>query len=246
MEEKLISSEEIMLLIHENTENSFSHTTYRKENERFYLLMQGDMRAVEESDYIIEPSLQGKLSDDPLKNMRYLFIVNTGLATRYTIEAGVPQEEVYSVSDLYIRKADKATSAKDIRRLNLEIWTRFVNMVRENIKNYSRPISHAMDYVSTHFNSRITLEDVANEVRLNPCYLERRFKEEVGVTFGEYLISLRIKTAKALLTRTDYSYSNIALSLSFCTQSYFTKRFKERTGYTPKQYRSKFYNKNIS
>ena len=84
MSEILIPQSEITRLLHENSENSFRHTTYREENRRYHLLMQGDMAAVDEAVRISDPKIQGKLSSDPVRNMRYLFIIGTGLARLYT------------------------------------------------------------------------------------------------------------------------------------------------------------------
>lgn len=248
MKGSLISPNEIMILLHENTEKDFRHTTYREEMKRFHLLQQGDMRAVEEAVHIQDSDLQGKLSDDELRNYRYLFIVNTGLATRFVIEAGVPQETVYAISDLYIQKADRAYSKTQITELTREIWTRYVELVRDshNRTAYSKPVMACLDHISTHINEKITLRSLADEAGMNPCYLATLFRKEVGESVGEYILSLRINTAKALLTRTDYSYSSIALSLAFCSQSYFTKTFRERTGMTPRQYRMRYYNSGIS
>ena len=89
-------------------------------------------------------------------------------------------------------------------------------------------------------------KDLAEKTELNPCYLATLFKKETGKTFGNYLTDIRIETSKALLTKTDYSFTQIACSLAFCSQSHFTKIFRQRTGYTPKQYRMNFYNANIS
>ncbi len=94
-EERIISFDKILELLHENAESGFKHTTYQEESRRFHYLLNGDDRAVEESVRIVDSQMQGKLSEDPLRNMKYLFVVNTGLATRYMIEAGVPQETVY-------------------------------------------------------------------------------------------------------------------------------------------------------
>ena len=113
--ERLISHDEIQKLLHDNAEKGFIHTTYQEESQRFHYLINGDERAIEDSMRLMNPELQGKLSDDPIRNMRYLFVINTGLATRYLIEAGIPQETVYSISDLYIQKADKATTLSEIR-----------------------------------------------------------------------------------------------------------------------------------
>ena len=248
MPESLIPRSEIMRLLHENSENSFRHTTYREENQRHYLLMQGDMAAVEEAVRIIDPELQGTLSSDPVRNMRYLVIIGIGLATRFTIEAGVPQETVYSTSDLYIQKADIATTHTEFVEITREFWTKMVEMVQvsRQERTFSKPVMTCLDYIDVHFTSRITLSDLSRETGLHPAYLASLFKTEVGETFGSYLARRRIETAQSLLTRTEYTYSQIAYSLAFCSQSHFTKIFREKTGFTPHQYRMRFYNTNIS
>ena len=116
-----IDIREIRMLVHKHAESRFVHTAYDDESFRFHLLMNGDMRAVEESEKKLDASIQGTLSADPVRNMRYLFIINTGLATRYMVEAGLSQETVFSISDVYIQKADTAETVKRIKELNREI-----------------------------------------------------------------------------------------------------------------------------
>ena len=236
---RLIDQNEIRNLVHKNAENRFAHTTYKVELERFRLLAQGDFRAVEKADEILDADMQGKLSDDPLRNMRYLFIVNTGLATRFAIEAGAPQELVYSTSDVFIRKGDVAKTEDEIRELNKGFWEILVKLVRDSRKekHYSKPVTKSIDYITSHFNSKVTLEELAKETELTPNYLATLFKQETGLTVVEYLTRFRIDSACALLSQTEYAYLQIALSLGFCTQSYFTKVFKEHVGCTPRIYR---------
>lgn len=235
----LIDPAEIRKLVHKNAESRFMHTTYREELERFFYLAQGDEKAIELSDYILNADLQGRLSEDPLRNMKYLFVVNTGLATRFAIESGAPQEVVYSSSDIYIRKADVAKSIEEILKLNHDYWVYLVGLVREsrNAEQYSKPIVQCIDYITSFFNTKVTLEDLSGVTGLSPNYLASLFKQETGMTVGEYLTKFRIDSACALLTQTDYDYLQIALSLGFCTQSYFTKVFREHTGVTPRTYR---------
>lgn len=244
---RMISFDEIRKLVYNNAEKGFIHTTYQEESQRFHYLINGDKRAIEESVRLMNPKLQGKLSSNPLHNIRYLFIINTGLATRYMIEYGIPQETVYSTSDLYIQKADKATSIDEIIMLNREVWTVFVEIVNAYKKEslYSKPIHFCLNYIDSHFNEKITLADVAAQTNLTPCYLSTLFKKETGKSFATYLMNVRIETAIALLTKTDYTYSQIAYSLAFCSQSHFTKTFRLCTGYTPKQYRMNFHNTNF-
>lgn len=247
-DERIISWDEIRNLVHKNAETGFSHTTYTEESMRFLYLMNGDKRAVEESVRLMNPELQGKLSDDPVRNVRYLFIINTGLATRYMIESGIPQETVYSTSDLYIRQADRATTVEELVELTCECWSVFVETVKKYKKEspLSRPVLYCLNYIDSHYNEKITLTTLAGKIGLNPCYLSSLFKKETGKSIGTYLTNVRIQTATALLTRTDYTYAQIAYSLAFCSQSHFVKVFHKQTGYTPKEYRTKFHNANFT
>ncbi|MBE7070349.1 MAG: helix-turn-helix domain-containing protein [Ruminococcaceae bacterium] len=244
----LIDPREIRKLVHKNAENSFAHTTYKVELERFRLLAQGDYMAVDKSVEIMDVAMQGKLSDDPLRNMRYLFIVNTGLATRFAIEAGAPQELVYSTSDVFIRKGDVATTEDEIRELNKGFWEVLVGLVRDSREkqHYSKPVTASIDYITSNFNSKVTLADLAEQTELTPNYLAALFKQETGLTAMEYLTGFRIDSACALLSQTEYSYLQIALSLGFCTQSYFTKVFREHVGCTPRIYRQQHTDKAFS
>ena len=51
----------------------------------------------------------------------------------------------------------------------------------------------------------------------------------------------RVETAKNMLRYSEMTASAIATSLGFSTQSYFTKVFRERTGFTPNEFRKRFF-----
>lgn len=239
---------EIQKLLYENAETGYIHPTHHEDMLRYYYLQQGDMRAVEEGYRTLNANMQGTLSKDPVRNMKYLFVVTTAFAARIAVEAGVPLEESYSISDLYIQKMDLLETADEVRELIKAVYTTYVKTVQKFKKSntYSKPIMHCLNYIASHFNETITLETLSNEVKLHPNYLSALFKKELGETLRDYLLRNRIAVAKSLLSRTEYTYTQIANSLAFCSQSHFTQVFKANTGYTPKQYRTKFYDTNIT
>ncbi len=152
------------------------------------------------------------------------------------------------MSDLYIQRADVAVTIEEITDLTRESWTAFVDVVKllKKENGYSKQVLFCLNYIDSHFNEKITLEELGEKTDLHPCYLAALFKKETGNTFGNYLIERRIETAKALIAKTDYSFTQIACSLAFCSQSHFIQVFRKHTGLTPKQYRMKYYNANIS
>ena len=63
-------------------------------------------------------------------------------------------------------------------------------------------------------------------------YLARLFRREVGKSFSEYVLELRIDEAKELLSA-GKPCREVAYLLQFCPQSYFIEGFKHITGVTP-------------
>ncbi|MCZ7695125.1 helix-turn-helix transcriptional regulator [Mediterraneibacter gnavus] len=98
-------------------------------------------------------------------------------------------------------------------------------------------IKRSLLYIYEHFNTQITLEEVAEYVHLHPSYFSSLFKKSTGSSFKEYLNMVRIEESKRLLSNTDFSIIDIAIAVGFEYQSYFSKVFKKFTGLTPKQFR---------
>lgn len=245
----IIKSEEINQLIYKNADNGFIHPLHNDDMNTYRLILEGNPEeAVKESKKWFQPDLQGHLSDDPIRNIRYLFVIQTGIAARYVVEAGIPVETAYSISDLYIQKADKLQTEEEIQELDSAMIYTYTCVVRDYLKNkiMSKPVIQCTTYIDSHFTEQIKLSDLAVYVNLNPHYLSTLFKKEMNMTIGEYINGKRISTAKSLLIRTDHTYSQIASELSFSSQSYFTKVFRDSTGYTPKKYRDMRFEKNIS
>lgn len=247
-DELQIDQSEIQKLLYQNAENGYIHPTHQEDMLRYHYLQQGDMRAVEEAYRTLNASMQGTLSLDPVRNIKYLFVVTTAFASRIAVESGVPLEEAYSISDLYIQKMDLLETTEEVHELIKSVYRTYVKTIQKVHKtnNYSKPIMKCLNYISSHFNETITLDALSTEVKLHPNYLSALFKKELGETLRDYLLHNRISVAKSLLSRTEYTYSQISNSLAFCSQSHFTKVFKAQTGYTPKQYRMQFYDTNIT
>ncbi len=106
-------------------------------------------------------------------------------------------------------------------------------------KQYSSAIAGALDYIGQHYSEDLTLNTVADHVFLNREYLSRRFKQEVGVTFSEYLTSLRLRRARELLKTTGLRISEVASQIGIPNISYFSTIFRKEFGCSPSEIRSK-------
>ena len=105
-------------------------------------------------------------------------------------------------------------------------------------KPYSVNIQIVCNYIHENYPSITHEEELANLVHLSTRYLHKVFKKEVGVTPLRYLTDYRIKCAKALLTESDLSISDIAKQTGFSTPNYFSYVFqKSCDGMPPLTYR---------
>ena len=78
---------------------------------------------------------------------------------------------------------------------------------------------------------------MARKVYISPYYLSHLFREELNITFLEYLTMVRMEEAKKLLKDTSLSIVAIASQVGYEDASYFSKVFKKYVGISPAQYR---------
>ncbi len=184
----------------------------------------------------------GTLSRNPLQNMKYHFTISTALIARFCVGSGMTPEQAYSLSDIYINRADECTNIEDVRSVHdemIEEYTRQMRILRSS-KLYSKRILRAIEYISEHLHSRILIEDAAQALHITPAYLSRLFKSETGMAFSEYVNQRKIEEATGLLRYSDYTDLEISNLLCFSSQSYFIKIFKKIMGMTPNEYKKKY------
>ena len=100
-------------------------------------------------------------------------------------------------------------------------------------------VSRAEVYIREHYSQDISLDDVSRQVNISPYYFSRLFKEEAGVTFVEYLTSLRIDKAKELIREGKLSIKEVSGAVGYADANYFSRLFKKQTEMTPREYREK-------
>ena len=103
---------------------------------------------------------------------------------------------------------------------------------------HSDTIYRVMDYIKSHYGSKIALEDIASSVHLSASHLSGLFRKETGQTISAYLNYVRIEKSKQLLQTSEIPIAQIGALCGFEDQSYFTRVFKQQTGLSPKKYRN--------
>lgn len=106
-------------------------------------------------------------------------------------------------------------------------------------RDYREPagVRRARDYIASHFDAEIGLEDLAKASGLSRAHLIRAFRKHYFITPHAYQTDLRIRHARRLLSAGG-TPSDVALACGFADQAHLTRHFKARTGLTPAKYRA--------
>ncbi len=96
---------------------------------------------------------------------------------------------------------------------------------------------YACRYVLAHYQENINRDKMAEMVNLSPGYFSNLFRAEVGMSFSDYLIQVRIENAKRLLRRFDLSVEAISRQCGFNSLAHFSRTFKDRVSLSPLKYR---------
>lgn len=230
-----------------NRENNVRHFRYDEDMKQYELMKAGDPSAVAESERMMRSGMNGRLSDDPVRNVKYLFIACVTITTRFAIEGGMDSETAYNASDLFINKMDLCRDVEEVMAVHHDMFSFFTKWMSTVKKKtvFSKPVVQCMEYIDLHLHLPVRVAELAGHVGLNPSYLSVLFKKETGLPISDYILERRVDTAKNMLRYSAYSASEISAILAFSSQSHFIRCFKKIVGVTPNDYRRYHYRESI-
>lgn len=98
-------------------------------------------------------------------------------------------------------------------------------------------IDDIADYIQTHSNEEISLQDIADRFSLSREYISRRFKQERNENISDFISRIRIEKAKVLLLNPQLKIVQISEMVGYNDEKYFSKVFKKQEGMSPNEYR---------
>lgn len=109
----------------------------------------------------------------------------------------------------------------------------------QSVKNENKEstVLQIKHYINNHYYENIRLSDMANKYYVNLTYLSRKFKQEIGMNFNDYVREIRLQKASRLLKESDMKVYEIAQKVGFENENYFMKKFREKYDVTPSVYR---------
>ena len=113
----------------------------------------------------------------------------------------------------------------------------FQYMVQRSQNKSMEIVNRAIEYLSNHSSSSLSLSEVAEQVGISSGYLSQLFKEEVGVNYVDYVTRLRLEKAAEFIIGTQLTIDQISQQVGYNSPTYFIRKFKEAYGVTPNVYR---------
>jgi AraC-like DNA-binding protein/NAD(P)H-dependent FMN reductase len=102
-------------------------------------------------------------------------------------------------------------------------------------------IAEAVTYIKANYwDQNLSLDTVANVVFMSRYHFSRKFRQETGRRFIDYLIMLRMTEARKLLIDTNWTVTAIAAAVGYRDLSNFERSFKKLFGTQPSQYRLRY------
>lgn len=149
------------------------------------------------------------------------------LASDYLLkpfEDGELEESILRIKDRIISKKKSAESIREI----------LVNIKDGEKSTY---VLEAIDYISKNYgNKNLSVDLIADKLRISSGHLSRLFKKETGYTILSYITEYRIKTSMILLQDSRYKVYEVCDKVGYRDITYFSSIFKKHTGFTPSEY----------
>lgn len=102
-------------------------------------------------------------------------------------------------------------------------------------------IARAVTYIKENFSDQnLSLDTVSNAVFMSRYHFSRKFREETGRRFIDFVIMLRMTEARKLLIETNWTVTTIAAEVGYRDLSNFERSFKKLFGTQPSQYRQRY------
>lgn len=232
---------------------SVSRTALHKINVFEYVLegcgevfVQGEWKRVQAGDiYILRQSEEQHYRSDAASPMKKLWVnyeaeYISSMLDAYGIESGIYRSEG---AKRYFETVYEAT-----KRGNTDTYVYYTisecihgiihSVAAEMMKSSGADACRIREALNAAVYEKLTLDELAITLHISKSNIIRVFKKQYGMTPYEYLIQLKIDTAKLLLRNTHMTVGEIAERVKISDQHYFSSLFLDRVGVRPKDYRN--------
>ena len=145
-------------------------------------------------------------------------------------------EKIYSIANSSVE-----SEIEMVGRLYL-LWSALVNISKKPSSTSAHGNKHmksALRFIHDNFSRSISVNDISKHVGISPSYLYRLFMKTQNISPSDYLTEYRIDHACVLLRTGKYIVGEVANSVGYEDQLYFSRSFKKIKGIPPSEYMHK-------
>ena len=116
----------------------------------------------------------------------------------------------------------------------------FIHNKYVSSENSNQLLNDIMDYINWHICENLKVSDIAEYFGYNEKYLSTLFKKNSNISIKQYILQAKMDHAKAELSDTNHSISQIGYNIGYNDPHNFTNAFKKVTGLTPSDFRESY------
>jgi len=127
-----------------------------------------------------------------------------------------------------------------------ELYKMFAILISENKRNEldeikgNESVLKAMEFIRNNISNNLSVEQIAGDLGYNRNYFSQLFKKHHGTSIMQYIINCRMERACNLLKNDSLRISDVARSVGYSDQLFFSRQFKKVLGKGPQKYREEF------
>lgn len=104
-------------------------------------------------------------------------------------------------------------------------------------EDYSPCIYKALIYIKQNLSMQLSIQQIAENIYVSKSTLTKRFQKELHMSVNEYICSTIMAEAERLLMTSNISIRELSQKFGYADQLYFSRRFKDKFGMSPREYR---------
>lgn len=239
-------------------------TMWRPHGRHDYYLMyvsQGELRlslhgqetAFRAGQFVIfRPGCATRYSKTDLRDMTYYWIHFTGSAAAEILsDCGLADETLYDAgfsqpviddwhklfeSFLYRDAYLQPATAAQLILLLVNLRRKAENQQRKHLNRTPARIGRSLAYIHKHYSKAITVQELADLEHLSASRYSALFRSCMGQSPQSFIIDMRLRMAIELLQRTDLTVKQVAHTVGYEDQLYFSRLFRSRKGVSPSHF----------
>lgn len=211
---------------------------YSIENEVLEAISQGNVtKARKALKKLIDMDISERYITSVQMQRKSLIILNT-LFRKAVEQANVHPYYIDEISYRFFQKIDIVSERREQAKLLEEMLVGYCEYAKKySSQQYSHIVQNSLNYIHENIENKISLNDIAEQLKITPNHLARQFRAETGKTVVEYINYTRVITAANKLKHTSLSVADVAASVGINDTNYFSRIFRKFMGCSPSEYK---------